>query len=246
MSSGRRPRPVLLILVFALLIVGAFAFIFWPDEPELIGTDMEAQQAPSFTLIDHRGQTVSLEDFRGKATVLTFIFTNCPDVCPLVVNQLRTAYEELPEDKQENVALVAITLDPERDSVDVMREYSETRGVGHLDNWYALTADYETLEPIWTSYFVTPGEQYTADPEIVAAMEAGEHDHESFIEDIESGEYVAPESDDHSEHDDHGDNYWLAHVDVIYILDPETRVRVLLRSDAGPDAIAHNLRVLAP
>jgi protein SCO1 len=224
------------------------------DQPELIGTDMEGQQAPPFMLVDHRGQTVQLSDFEGKAVAMTFIFTNCPDVCPLIVNRMRLAYEDLPDDTKENVALVAITVDPERDTVEALREYSETRGMGDIDNWYALTADLATLEPLWQAYFVTPGERYPADPEIVAAMESGEHDPEEFAEEQESGEGSAgdPTGDDH-DHDDHGANdeeegtaYWLAHTDVMYFIDPEGKVQVLLRGDYTPEDLANNLKILAP
>ncbi len=107
-------HPYRLVAVSAL-IVGATVLIISAvlvvtrgmggDESALAGTRLDGRQAPDFTLIDHRGQTVSLSDFRGKAVALTFIYTHCPDICPLVAENLRIAYELLPADVRDDVAL---------------------------------------------------------------------------------------------------------------------------------------------
>ncbi len=236
------------IVALGLLTVLAFVLASCADEPELVGTDMESQEAPSFTLTDHRGNTVTRDDLHGKAVALTFIFTNCPDVCPLIINRMNVAWDELSDDTKEGVAMVAITVDPERDDPETMAQYLETRGVTAMDSWYGLTGDIETLEPIWEAYFVTPGEQYPADPAVQEAIESGEHDHEEFIEE------GLPESDDHDHGDDNGHQheededtaYWLAHTDVIYVIDPDGNVRVLMRSDDSPEDLASNLEILAP
>lgn len=213
------------------------------DEPELIGTDMESQEAPPFTLTDHRGDTVTLEDLQGKAVAMTFIFTNCPDVCPLIINRMEVAYEQLSDDARDDVAMVAVTVDPERDDPATMGEYLQSRGVSDIDKWYGLTGDIETLEPIWEAYFVTPGEQYPADPEVQEAIDAGEHDHEEFIEE---GLEETPENDHSTPEEEENTAYWLAHTDVIYVIDPENRVQVLMRSGDTPEDLAHNLEILAP
>jgi protein SCO1 len=214
-------------------------------EPELIGTDMESQPAPPFTLTDHRGETVTLEDLHGKAVAMTFIFTNCPDVCPLLINRMNMAYEELSDDAREGIAMVAVTVDPERDDPETMGEYLQSRGVADMDRWYGLTGDIETLEPIWENYYVTPGQQYPADPEVQAASDAGEHDHEEFMEEglDETDEHDDPET---THDEDENTAYWLAHTDVIYVMDPEGLVRVLMRSGDTPEDLAHNLEILAP
>lgn len=237
-----RTTGLLAIVIGLFLVIAACS-----EEPELIGTDMESQEAPPFTLIDHRGDTVEKSDLRGKAVAMTFIFTNCPDVCPLIINRMSVAYEQLPDDKKDGVAMVAVTVDPERDDPETMADYLQSRSVPDPDNWYGLTGDIETLEPIWEAYFVTPGEQYPADPEVQAAIDAGEHDHEEFIEEglDESDE---TETDGHDSEHEEGENtaYWLAHTDVIYVIDPDGNVQVLMRSGDSPDDLAHNLEILAP
>jgi protein SCO1 len=245
-TTSRITRRVLFGLLFGLLAIGLAAC---SDEPELIGTDMEEQQAPPFTLTDHRGDTVSLEDLQGRAVAMTFIFTNCPDVCPLIINRMSMAYEQLPDDKRDGVAMVAVTVDPNRDDPQAMAEYLQTRGVIDEHNWYGLTGDLATLEPIWSAYAVTPGPQYPADPDVQAAIEAGEHDHEQFMEE------GLEDANDHDHEHDHGNGdqkededaaYWLAHTAVIYVIDPDGNVRVLMRSGDSPDDLAHNLEILAP
>jgi protein SCO1/2 len=176
------PRSLQVTTLISILVALWLILASCSEDPELIGTDMESQQAPPFTLIDHRGETVQLSDLRGKAVAMTFIFTNCPDVCPLIINRMSMAYEQVPDDKKDDIAMVAITVDPERDDPETMAEYLESRSVPDLENWYGLTGDLETLEPIWQAYFVTPGERFPADPEVQEAIEAGEHDHEEFIE----------------------------------------------------------------
>jgi protein SCO1 len=228
--------------ISGLLLALSFLLTACSEDPELIGHDMESQQAPPFTLIDHRGETVQLSDLRGKAVAMTFIFTNCPDVCPLIINRMNVAFEQLPDDKKDHVAMVAITVDPERDDPETMAAYLESRGAS-MDHWYGLTGDLATLEPIWQAYFVTPGQRYPADPAVVEAMEAGEHDHEAFME-----EGLEESSDDHHHGDEHGEEentaYWLAHSDVIYAIDWDNKVRVLMRSADSPDDLAHNLEIL--
>ena len=235
--------------VFGVLSVLGLIFASCSDEPELIGTDMDQQEAPPFELIDHRGQNVTLDDLQGRAVALTFIFTNCPDVCPLIINRMSVAYEQLPDDKKDGIAMVAITVDPERDDPEAMAEYLQTRSVPDPDNWYGLTADIATLEPIWEAYAVTPGERFPADPEVQEAIEAGEHDHEEFIEESEQAQLEDEDHDHddaHAHEEDENTAYWLAHTDVIYVIDDDGRVRVIMRSGDSPDDLAHNLEILAP
>lgn len=237
-----RAGGLLAIVIGMFLVIAACS-----EEPELIGTDMESQEAPPFTLIDHRGNTVEKSDLHGKAVAMTFIFTNCPDVCPLIINRMSVAYEQLPDDKRDGVAMVAVTVDPERDDPETMADYLQSRSVPDPDNWYGLTGDIETLEPIWEAYFVTPGEQYPADPEVQAAIDAGEHDHEEFIEEgLDASNETETDGDDSEHEEDENSAYWLAHTDVIYVIDPDGNVRVLMRSGDSPDDLAHNLEILAP
>ena len=104
-------------MVRVLLLVSlAVALVACSESPKLAGTAFDPPQpAPDFTLTDQRGQSVQLSSYRGDAVALTFIYTNCTDVCPLIAEKLRRAYDALPPATQQKVQLLAVTVDPARD-----------------------------------------------------------------------------------------------------------------------------------
>jgi protein SCO1 len=97
------------------------------------------KDAPPFTLQDADGHRVSLTDFRGKVVVLHFIYTNCPDVCPLHaerIAEIQGLINQSPMKQQ--VEFVTITTDPSRDRGDVLRNYGHAHGLDPV-NWVFLT-----------------------------------------------------------------------------------------------------------
>lgn len=163
-GTGRRGAVTLAALGAGVLLLGVALFVAITTrgrEPTLAGTDLGERAAPDFVLTDYQGQVVRLSDFRGKAVVLTFIYTNCPDVCPLTAGTLRATYDLLPTSMRTEVALLAITVDPERDTPEALRAFSATHGLDDNPNWFALGGDRIRLEPIWASYGVYPGPDWT-------------------------------------------------------------------------------------
>ena len=81
-----------------------------------------ADYGKSLALTDHNGTQRSLEDFRGKAVVVFFGFTQCPDFCPTTLADIASSLKGLgPE--AERVQVLFVTVDPERDTQDVLRKY---------------------------------------------------------------------------------------------------------------------------
>lgn len=78
--------------------------------------------APDFALVDQHGDERSLADFRGQWVTLFFGFTHCPDVCPTTLANLTGALEALGDDA-ERISGVLVTVDPERDTPERLREY---------------------------------------------------------------------------------------------------------------------------
>jgi protein SCO1/2 len=98
------------------------------------------KQAPDFALMDADGLPVSLRDLRGKVVVLHFIYTNCPDVCPLHADRIAEIQEMVNQTPmREQVRFVTITSDPKRDTPDVMRKYGKAHGLDPV-NWTFLTS----------------------------------------------------------------------------------------------------------
>ena len=81
-----------------------------------------ADYATGFTLTDHNGQPRTLADFKGKAVVLFFGFTQCPDVCPTTMSELAEAKRQLGADGERLQGLF-VSIDPERDTPEIMKQY---------------------------------------------------------------------------------------------------------------------------
>lgn len=92
-------------------------------EPELYGTDITgASFANTLNLTDHTGKARTLEDFKGKVVVLFFGYTQCPDVCPTTMADLANTMKLLGE-KSDEVQVLFVTVDPERDTQALLAEY---------------------------------------------------------------------------------------------------------------------------
>jgi protein SCO1/2 len=107
-----------------------------------------AVPAPDFTLHDQAGETVTLSSFRGQTVVLTFLYTHCVTTCPLYSAQIYRALESV--DAGDRVHVIAVTVDPERDTVDRLAEY--TQEAGWPDSWSFLTGEQGEIKPILDSY----------------------------------------------------------------------------------------------
>lgn len=88
-----------------------------------VRTSGEAAIGGPFTLIDHHGNTVSEADFHGKAMLIYFGFTYCPDVCPMSLQLMGAALDQLPDDQAGEFQPILISVDPERDTPDQLASY---------------------------------------------------------------------------------------------------------------------------
>ncbi len=83
---------------------------------DFAGTSVKpAKPAPPLRLRDSLGREVDLREFRGKAALVTFVYSHCPDVCPLIVSHFHTALAELGP-KAKKVQIIAVSTDPRRDT----------------------------------------------------------------------------------------------------------------------------------
>ncbi|WP_220432554.1 SCO family protein [Saccharospirillum alexandrii] len=82
----------------------------------------------SFELISESGLDVNQETFLGKATLMFFGFTNCPDICPGTLQGLASAIEALPEERQDEVQVLFVSVDPSRDTPDRLKAYTDFFG----------------------------------------------------------------------------------------------------------------------
>jgi protein SCO1 len=103
---------------------------------------------PDFTLTNQDGNPTNLSDLRGKYVLLTFGYTHCPDVCPLTLSEFRRIAQSL-GDLAENVEFIFISVDGQRDTPDILKQYLETR---KLEGIIALTGEDADLLELGTDY----------------------------------------------------------------------------------------------
>lgn len=83
-----------------------------------------------YSLVNQDNKKIVFPDsFEGKITVMGFIFTHCPDVCPLTTNNMKLAQQELMNEKINNVEFAALSFDPGRDTPEVLKKYAEIRDI---------------------------------------------------------------------------------------------------------------------
>jgi protein SCO1/2 len=108
-----------------------------------------SKPAPPLKLEDSRGETVNLDDYRGKAVLVTFLYTNCPDICPTIVSNLRAAQNELGP-QAEDMQIIAVSVDPKRDTPKTVNAFLKDRLMtGRME--YLIGSEAE-LGKVWTTW----------------------------------------------------------------------------------------------
>jgi protein SCO1 len=147
---------LLVVLVVALFSLrnnssGATTTSTTANQTNLQGTNLGGTPAPDFLLKDQYGKTISLSQFKGKPVVLTFLYTHCPDVCPLTAEKIHTTMQSLGNSTQ-NVAVVAVSMDPKGDTAATTQNFASVHKLGNY--FYYLIGTHNELAPVWASYSV--------------------------------------------------------------------------------------------
>jgi protein SCO1/2 len=127
MTGRDLPRRFVLVLVlfggFVILGAGAFLALSPHETPRgAAGTLLAGAIGGPFRLVDQDGKTVTDVDLKGKWSLVYFGYTHCPDACPTALNDIAVALDELGS-KRSAVRPVFITVDPERDTPEVLKAY---------------------------------------------------------------------------------------------------------------------------
>jgi protein SCO1/2 len=156
-----------------------------------------AEYGRTLELTDHAGRPRRLEDFRGKAVVLFFGFTHCPDVCPTTLADTAQALKLLGDDAQ-RVQVLMVTVDPERDTPEALAKY-----VTAFDpRFLGLRGD-------------------------LAATQRAAKEFKIYFEKRKSG-----------------DGYSVDHSGQSYVIDPQGRLRLLVRPERIAQDLGADLRTL--
>ena len=161
---------------------GIFLFIMLPiilsiqDKKE---DNVASYTGSSFTLTDVNNNPITEKSFQGPATALFFGFTHCPDICPMTLNKLNIISEQL---KKENKSLKVffISIDPERDTPEVMRDYLSSFG----DQFIGITGEPEKIFKLSQSWGIVSQKIFSENGEYTV-------NHSSPVILLKDGKYVA-------------------------------------------------------
>jgi protein SCO1/2 len=131
-----------------------------PIEPPL----PKIAPAPEFALTSQDGARVTLADFRGKVVAVTFIFTLCTATCPVLTPMMSFVQDQLGSDFGAKIAFVSITVDPERDTPQVLKEYAQAFGA-NLAGWSFLTGAPAAIQDVARRYGVYASKAENGDVE---------------------------------------------------------------------------------
>ena len=122
------------------LIFSTIILLFFISCREKLPLDKDLTKK-SYELINQDSITVSFpEIIKNKITVIGFIYTHCPDICPMTTHNMQLTEKKLKEEGIDDVMFTAISFDPERDSPEVLKKFAEIRDID-FKNWVLLTGD---------------------------------------------------------------------------------------------------------
>jgi protein SCO1 len=107
--------------------------------------------APEFSLTSQDGRQVTLADFRGRVVAVTFIYTSCTTTCPVLTPTMSFVQDQLGPNFGTKIAFVSITVDPERDTPEVLKEYAQAFGA-NLAGWAFLTGSPDAIRDVARRY----------------------------------------------------------------------------------------------
>jgi protein SCO1/2 len=149
-SPGRKVRGIAVVLALALLVFPAWLSAHEAASDKRLSV---IGPAPPFTLTSQDSKPVSLGDMHGKVVAVMFIYTGCPDICPLLTQKMVDVQDELGAVFGAKIAFVSITLDPEHDTPEVLKDYAQFWGA-KPEGWSFLTGSLEAVREVTRRYGV--------------------------------------------------------------------------------------------
>ncbi len=180
-------------LVVTIGCLAIFLFLMLPvfvsmekKQDEII----KAFKGTSFSLKDVNNNIITQESFDGPLTAVFFGFTNCPDVCPLTLNNLDLVLNNLDEKKKDKFKVFFVSIDPERDSVDIIKDYLNS----FENKIFGITGEPEKVFLLSQSWGVLSEKVFTEDGNYLI-------DHSSSVLLLRDGKYLDRISH-HAKYDD--------------------------------------------
>ena len=133
--------------------------------PKLVGTEITPSTAPDFTLTDGiTGTPLTLSAQVGRVVVVSFLYTHCPDVCPLTAERFRMAQQQLTAEERDRTLFVAVSVDPRQDTPQAVQAFARDHGLAK--GFVFLIGGEAQLQPVWSAY----GIRTETDPTVPTAV----------------------------------------------------------------------------
>ena len=160
-----------------------FLFIMLPVflSMEKKQNDFESNfQGSEFSLKDVNDESITQTSFEGPLTAIFFGFTNCPDICPMTLNNLDLVISKLSLEKREKFKVFFVSIDPERDSPEVIKDYLDS----FENKIYGITGDPKKVFLMSQSWGILSQKIFTGDGEYLL-------NHSSSIILLKNGKFVS-------------------------------------------------------
>ena len=162
------------LVIFLFLMLPVFLSM------EKTKDDIESKfKGSEFSLIDVNNEVITESSFEGPLTAIFFGFTNCPDICPMTLNNLDLVINNLDEKKKNKLKIFFVSIDPERDTPEIIKEYLNS----FENKMYGITGDPKKIFLMSQSWGVMSEKIFTADGEYLI-------NHSSSIILLKDGKYI--------------------------------------------------------
>ncbi|HLV92350.1 MAG TPA: SCO family protein [Aequorivita sp.] len=131
-----------IILVFGIWAVPKIIDTLAQEELAYIERHDEKAKVPEFSFTDQNGKTITNEDYKGKVYVVEFFFTTCPDICPIMNENMVKIQDEFFGNPK--VAIASFTIDPDHDTPETLKEYAQINGITK-PQWHLLTGNRDDI-----------------------------------------------------------------------------------------------------
>ena len=149
-------RAALILALAALVTLASLLLVLSRDAPQHTSLEPPLPKiapAPEFALTSQDGAPVTLADLRGRVVAVTFILTMCTTTCPVLTPMMSFVQDQLGSDFGAKIRFVSITVDPERDTADVLKQYAQSFGA-NFAGWSFLTGTPEAIRDVTRRYGV--------------------------------------------------------------------------------------------
>jgi len=111
-------------------------------------------RAPELALVNQSGQPLTLMELRGKVVLLTFTYSTCAEVCPLITAAMVTLQQRLTAAERQQVFFLSVTAQPDVDTPAVLHAYAQRLGVD-LASWAFVTGHLQAVQAVWQAFGLT-------------------------------------------------------------------------------------------